>query len=263
MQQSLTKKPMSEKTSECCGSGKCCCGSHSKKFYLAVVFLVGLFIFWGFRVAEMWTSISGDYPREITVEGEGKGYAVPDIAKLTLGVSTTGAKSDLVVAENSKKVNKVIEELKTFKIDAKDVKTVDYYLGQNYNYKGELDGYMLNQSMVVIVRDFNQIGEIVTKTSKVGANSIGGIVFEVENKVDVKSRAREEAIKNAKATAANIEKQTGLKLKDIKSYYEYENISYDGKGGYGGDMMSAAPAPEIQPGQEEMVLKVSLTYQVD
>jgi len=232
-------------------------------FYLVVIFLAGLFIFWGFRIVEMYTSITGNYPREITVEGDGKAYVTPNIASITLGVMTNGKTSELTVAENSKKVNKIIEELKNFKIDPKDIRTTDYYLNQGYNYEGKPDGYTLNQSLVVKVKDFNQIGEIISKTAKLGANSVGGIVFDVDNKVEVKSRAREEAIKNAKATAVNIEKQTGLHLTKVKNYYEYENPSYGGGMGGGGEMMALSPSPNVQPGQQEISLKVTLTYQVD
>jgi len=257
---------MAEKPCECgCGSNKCCCSGHSKKFILVVIFLIGLFVYGGFRIAEMWNSITGNYPREITVEGDGKAYATPDIARITLGVTTKGENSETIVQDNAKKINQVIAELKKFNITEQDIQTTSYYLGPNYNYEGKIEGQYLDQSLIITVRDFAKIGEIITTTSKVGANTVGGITFDISNKTEIKSRAREEAIKNAKLTAENIEKQSGLTFGKITNYYEYENMVYDGYGygkGGGGMVDAAAVSPDIQPGQQEINLKVNLTYRV-
>ena len=79
--------------------------------------------------------------------------------------------------------------------------------------------------------------------------------------------AREKAIANAKKKAEQVAEQTGLKLGNVVSFYEYENTSYDSGYGKGGMMEVEATAiepqpPTIEPGKQEISLTVTLGYKV-
>lgn len=240
-------------------------------FIIVIVFLVGLLGFWGFRMYEIWNSAHGNYAREISVDGIGKTYVIPDIAEVTLGVTTDAATSDEAVKQNTKKINAVMEALNSFKIEKKDIQTTGYYLNPKYNWtqdKGSVqDGYTLNQTILVKVRDFAKVGEILAKTTKAGANTVGGVNFTIDDPEKGKAEARAEAIKKAKAKALVIADQAGLSLGDVVNYYEYGDayLSY-GKGGYamaeGGGGGEMAVVPVIEPGQNEVNMTVNLTYKL-
>lgn len=242
-----------------------------RMFILVIVFLVGLLAFWGFRMYEIWNSAHGNYAREITVEGNGKTYVIPDVAELTLGVTTDAATSDEAVKQNTKKINAVMEALNSFKIDKKDIQTTGYYLEPKYNWtqdKGSVqDGYTLDQTILVKVRDFTKVGEVLAKTTKAGANTVGGVYFTIDDPEKGKAEARAQAIEKAKAKAETIADQAGLSLGDVVNYYEYGGSDYYGKGGYamaeGGGGGEMAAAPVIEPGQSEVNLTVSLTYKLN
>lgn len=244
-----------------------------KLFTLLVVFLVGLFSFWGFRIYEIWKTTSGNNPREISVEGQGKAYIVPDVAKVVLGTTANGAASDVLVSENTKKVNEIIKVVKALGIAEEDIKTVNYNLSPRYVWdstKGNVpDGFTIDQSIEVKIRDFDKIGELLAQTAKAGANNTGGLTFIVDNEDKAKAEARKEAIKKAKTKASEIAGQTGLKLGKVIYFNEYTNnpgYYYDEASVKSFSTPEAAmdivDAPIISPGQNEINVTVNLTYRV-
>lgn len=241
----------------------------NRVFTILVIFLIGLVGFWSFRAFEIWSMTSGNYPpREISVEGKGTALVTPDIARVTLGVNTQGKNSKDIVKENTKKINDIMKALTDLGIEKKDIKTTSYYLNPNYQYtetKGSVqDGYMLDQSIEVTVRNFEIIGDVIAKSTEVGANTIGGANFTVEDPETAKAEAREKAIKNANKKAQQMADATGFKLGKVTSFYEYETYPEYGKGGMGGDIMAMeeVPTPTVEPGQQEVSLTVSLSYRI-
>ncbi|MEK7673527.1 MAG: SIMPL domain-containing protein [Patescibacteria group bacterium] len=243
----------------------------NRLYSVILVFVVGIIAFWGFRAYEIWNADPTNYPREITVEGIGKSYVVPDIAKISLGVNTKGKTSEATMSDNTKKINAIMSELEKLGIDKKDIKTTNFYLNPNYVYQpttgeSKQDGYILDQNIEVTVRDFEKTGDVISKSTSAGANMVGGINFTIEDRESAKTKAREEAITKAKLKAEMIEEQTGLRLGKIVNFYEYENGGdYYGKGGYSETMAmdtGAAVSPDVQPGEQEVSLTVSLTYRL-
>ena len=237
-------------------------------FIMLIVFLVGLLGFWSFRMYEIFRNSNGNYAREISVDSIGKAYVLPDVAEITLGVNTEAKTSDAAIADNTKKMNAVIEAIAKFNIDKKDIQTTGYYLNPKYNWtedKGSVqDGYTLDQTILVKVRDFAKVGEILAATTKAGANVVSGVNFTNDDLEKAKTEARTIAIAKAKEKAKAIAEQAGLKLGKMVNYYEYTDTPYDyGKGG----MMMAeggggAAVPVIEPGQKEVALTVTLTYKL-
>lgn len=240
----------------------------NRVFKLVILFIVFLAMYWGFKAYEILTSVTGNYVREISVDAEGTAYVVPDTAVIRLGVSTEGASSEAVVSENTDKMNKVLEAIKGLGIEESKIQTTSYYLTPDYtwdeNGNETTTGYTLDQTVEVRLQDFEKIGDLIAAANTAGANTVSGIEFTLEDPETAKTEARTEAIASAKAKAQQIAMASGLRLGDMVSYYEYSSY-YEGKGGYmdyyaeSADMMSV---PSIEPGQEEITLTVTLTYQI-
>ena len=241
-------------------------------FILLIVFLVGLTAFWGVRIAEMYNNIQGDYPREITVEGEGKAYAAPDMATLHLGVNTEAKTSEAAVEKNTEKMNGVLEAVKASGVEQEDIQTTNYYLSPKYEWSKDrgsyTDGYSLDQSLTIKIRDLENVSAVMAAASGAGATTMTGLTFEIEDPDKILEIARAEAVAKAKVKAENIEEQSGLDLGKVVSYYEYQsnNIGYAKGGMYMEEMAmsagSARTAPAIEPGQEEVSITVSITYKL-
>jgi len=240
-------------------------------FAMLLVALVGLMAFWGFRMYEIYNNSNGNYSREISVDAEGKAYVTPDVATLNLGVHTKAATAAKAVEENTLQMNKIITELTNAGVEKKDIQTASYYLNPDYKWTDSNgstpDGYVLDQSVTVKIRDFAKIGSIMASATTAGANTIGNIQFTIDDREKAKEKAREEAIAKARSKAEGIAEQTGLKLGKVVNYYEYED--YYAMDTYAGPYMAMAegggggmPAPDVQSGQQEVKLKVTLTYKL-
>ncbi len=209
-----------------------------------------------------------------SVVGSGTVYAKADIANIEVGLKT-GAKKTASEAttDSTNKMNDIIAELKKLGIDEKDIKTTSYNLSPVYNYtndKGqELVGYEVIQTVSLKIRDLSKIGDVISKTTEKGANQIGNINFTIDDEFALKNQARELAIQKAKEKAVLIAKQSGMRLGEVKSVYEnsdpnppiafsYSNAKMDLSASGAGVVAS----PNIQSGQNEIKVDVTLVYEV-
>lgn len=198
----------------------------------------------------------------VSFTGEGKVKATPDTAKVEIGLTTEGKDSISVQNENSSKMNAVIKFLKEQGIKEEDIKTSAYNLYPKYEYnkgKSTLVGYILKQMLTVTVRDLNKIGKVLDGAVSNGANEINSISLFIDKPEELKNKAREEAVKQAKEQALAASKIAGFNLGRIVGFSENtlgEPRIYEALGKGGG----AAPAPQIEPGSQEITINVTLTY---
>lgn len=207
----------------------------------------------------------------ITISGEGEVTATPDIAEVTLGVQTEKRDVAQAQAENTEQMNKIIEGLKGVGIDKDDIKTTNYNIYPNYDYSSEsgrrLLGYVVSQNVRVKIRDLEKISDVLSFAAESGANNVSGLSFTIDEPEDLRQQAREEALLNAKEKAESLAKIAGVKLGRLVSFHENS---------YGGDVYYAksfaldeavglgggGAAPSIEPGSQDILVNVTVTYEV-
>jgi len=242
----------------------------NKVFMLATVLVLGILVYFVGQMVYQFKFIDRQNANQITVSGEGKVYAKPDVAVVNLGVTTEGQTTADVIKSNTDKMNAVIKAVKDSGVDEKDILSTAYSLSPLYNYteaKGRVfQGYTLDQNIEVKIRDFTKIGDILSKATAKGANLANNLQFTIDNPEQFKQEARAKAIEQAKANAQNLAKVSGIKLGKLINVYENYSpypIMYNTKAlGLGGGAAESAPAPTIQPGQQEIDVTINLTYQV-
>jgi hypothetical protein len=240
----------------------------NRVFILIAILVLGLVVSYLGQMAYQFSSLPQNYPKEITITGEGKVFAKPDIATVSLGVKTEGAKSADVVSQNNEKMNAIISSVKELGVEDKDIKTSAYYLTPVYDYSewsGRVfRGYSLDQRITVKIRNFEKISDILDKATTEGANNISDLQFSVEDPEKSRSDARKEAIGQAKAKAEKFAADSGLKLVKLVNISEgYYPVPGYGLGGAGDSMLKEANvAPRIEAGQLEINSTVYLTYRV-
>ena len=208
------------------------------------------------------------YRNTINVIGEGKVMAKPDIALVKASVVSEGKNVTAVQDANTKNMNKIIEFLEDSGVKEKDIKTVNYNLNPRYVYREgaapRIAGYSITQGLEIKIRDLDKVGQILEGTVTAGANQINSFVFRVDDDEELRAEAREIAIKEAKKKAKELASQLGVKLVKLSGYNEsfsnpimYKEMSYDMAGRGGGGL------PNVQAGENEIIVNVNLSYEID
>lgn len=211
----------------------------------------------------------------ISVSGEGKVTATPDLATVTIGVLSQGTTAVDVKNQNNEKVNKITDFIKAQGVDSKDITTSQfsfYPQQENNNGSPKITGYQGNQSVTVKFRGVDksqdQLNKILDGAVNNGANEINGVNFSVEKPDYLQQQAKKMAIDNAKAKAQELASQAGLKLGKIVSIAE-------SSGGYPGPIMyptdvamgmggedAKSIAPDIQTGSQEITETMNVVFEV-
>lgn len=207
--------------------------------------------------------------RTISLDAQGKVTVRPDIAETSLGMMAEAATVAEAQQKNTEVMNKLIEKLKTLGIDSKDIQTANYNVYPQYNYtenEGQvLKGYQVSQSVNVKIRDLKKANQVLSLAGEVGANSVGGLNFTVDDRDIYKAQAREIAIKKVQEKAANLSSTLGVKIKGIVTFSEYESTPGDYPM-YKTNMMetgAGAPSPTVEPGTTDVVLTVNIVYSIE
>ncbi len=246
--------------------------SCEQKLVMGFVTILTLFlVFAGFKqlvgaVNDFRNGGTNNIPQTVSFTGEGKVKAVPDTAKVEVGLVTEGKDSISVQNENTSKMNAVIKFLKDQGIKDEDIKTSNYNLSPKYDYnkgKSTLVGYVINQMVAITVRDLTKVGRVLDGSVSSGANQVNSVSMFVDKPEEMKNKAREDAVKQAKEKASSASKIAGFKLGRVVSFYEnsvgeppiYYETMMDGRGGG-----AASSAPQIEPGSQEIKISVTLTY---
>lgn len=209
----------------------------------------------------------------ISVSGEGKVTATPDLATVNVGVLSQGTTAVDVKNQNNDKVNKVIAFIKQQGISDKDISTSQYsfYPQQDYNNgTPRITGYQGNQAVTVKVRgvdkDQSVLEKILDGAVNNGANEINGVNLTVEKPTDLQNEARRLAIADAKKKAQELAREAGLNLGKVVSIAE-SNVGYPVPMPYalgmgGGGVAEKSIAPSIEPGSQEITETMTVVFEV-
>lgn len=240
----------------------------NRMYKIPVVAVTVLAIFLAGVLAYQFQSLPQNQPMTVSVSGEGKMYAKPDIAIISFGAHTESLKSQEAVDKNNTIMNAVISAMKALGIEEKDIQTTGYNVNPIYDYTQSgrtFRGYSIDQQIQVKIRNFDKISAVLDKATMHGANTVSDLRFTVDDIEAVRSEARAKAITEAKAKAKSLFGQAGLRLGRLVNVSEGYNtpsplLPYGG--GYAGAMMKESVAPDIQAGQMEVTSTVTLTYQI-
>ena len=208
---------------------------------------------------------SADDAARITVTGEGRVDAAPDMATVSLGVVTEGTTAAEAMAANSIQLAAVLEQLKMGGIEDRDIQTSGLSLNPNWQ-QTEADptprimGYQASNMLTVRVRKLDQLGTVLDKTISDGANSFNGLCFGLSDPAPAMNEARKRAVTDAMARARLLTQAAGLTLGPVVSISE--------GGGFGGpqpmyrmDAAAASPVP-VAAGEVSTAASVTMVFEL-
>lgn len=209
-------------------------------------------------------TLSGsDIPRQITVSGTGKVYLVPDIAYIYIGVRSQADDVASALNENNRQAQGISDTLRESNVAAEDVQTTAFnvYPVQEYGPEGTVTktSYVVENTVFVKVRNLQNLGSILNSVVQAGANTINGISFDVENRVQAEADARRMAVEDAKAKAIELAGLAGVTLGELQTVSVYSSGGpmpvYEAKGG-----MSYSSSAPIAAGQLVIQVDASMSY---
>ena len=199
----------------------------------------------------------------INVTGTGTVEAAPDIASLTIGVTTQGETAVAALAANSAAMEAVMARLTAAGVEARDMQTSN--LSVNPNWTGydssapTISGYVAANLLTVTIRDLAGLGPVLDAAVQDGANTLNGLIFGFADPGPLLDEARKEAVADARARAELLATAAGVKLGRVLSISEGTP-----EGGpmpmYKADL-AAAPVP-VAAGAMDVAASVTIFYEI-
>ncbi len=157
------------------------------------------------------------------ITGHGEIMASPDTAYVTSGVTSQGTTAREALDANTADMTALLETLKAAGIASADIQTSGFSVNPNYVYSDSRDangyqlppkivGYTVTNGVTIHVRDLASLGAVLDKSVTVGANTISGITFAVEDPADLYNEARKAAFADAKSKADLYAEAAGVEL---------------------------------------------------
>jgi len=209
-------------------------------------------------------------PRTITVVGEGVVNIEPNVARTNIGVEVLRPTVEEAAAENSQIVDGLLATLTELGIPGEDIQTSGFNVyAERYGADGPASEdevqYRVSNTVTVIIRDLDKVGEVLDASIKAGANNIFGVEFLLDDATTVRSEARKVAVENARATAEELAALNGVQVGKVLAISEVVG----GAGGFYNNSISnfqigmgGAERTPIQPGQLRLTMQLQITYEL-
>jgi len=205
----------------------------------------------------------------VSVTGTGKITVKPTIARINFGVFTSKGTASAAQTENDATMSKITAALKAAGIKEDDIQTAGYSLQPRYVWdkttgKNILQGYDMNHTISVVVRNIKDAGKTVSLIADNGANTVSGISFDVDDATleQTKLAALSLAMANARKRADVVAKAAGKTILSAQTVIVNENTYTSYPMFKAADTTVAsgsAPAP-VEAGTLDIEMSVSVTY---
>ena len=200
----------------------------------------------------------------LSVEGTGEANTAPDQATVAIGITTHAADAAKAQNDNAWTAAQIQNAIAALGIDAKDIQTQNYSFRPTYrteeNRRGEINGYTVDNTVLVCVRDIELTGKVVDAALSHGANEISSLSFTASDARALRKVALKNAIADARDKADIIAQGLGKRIVGIQTVSE--NTGYPETRRYVGNMMLAAKdaATPIQPGSLTLTANVHIDF---
>lgn len=232
---------------------------------LSAVFLSSALVLPGLALADTAPAHS-PVPGTITVTGEGTVTAAPDLATVSLGVTTQGETAGAAMDANTAALTAVLERVKAAGVEGRDIQTSTLNLSPNWsNSDGSampvIQGYVATNMVQIRVRNLAVLGEVLDAAVADGANTLNGVSFGLAEPDPAMDEARKAAALDARARAELLTGAVGVQLGRVLTISE--------GGGYAPPMpmyrmeaaMADAPVP-VEGGEVGVTASVTITWEI-
>lgn len=202
---------------------------------------------------------------QITVTGDGSVDAAPDLAVLSMGVTTTADTATKAMAQNTAALAVVLDRLKAAGIAERDVQTSNLSLNPNWTgYDNttppRITGYTAVNQVTVRIRALDNLGVVLDAAITDGANTINGLSFGLADPRPAMDKARTAAVIDARAKAELLVQAAGANLGRILSIREGGGDAQPGPM-FRAQMADSGPVP-IAAGEVSTTAQVTVVFEI-
>ena len=146
--------------------------------------------------------------RLLTVNGQGIVRGAPDLAIITLGVVSEAKAARDALSANSESMSRIVSALKAEGMEGRDLQTSGFSVAPIYSqppanqdspepFAPEIVGYRAQNNVTLRIRDLTRVGALLDQVVTLGANSISGPSFTVDDPTRLEDEARRAAVADA------------------------------------------------------------------
>jgi uncharacterized protein len=203
----------------------------------------------------------------LSVQAEGKVEGAPDMATVSLGVTTDGATAQAAMSANAQRMDALTRSLRSAGVAARDVQTAQISVNPQYVYEENkpprLTGYQAVNTVNARVRNLDRLGRTLDAAIAAGGNTLNGVSFSYQNPDTVLDAARRDAIARARARATLYAEAAGLTVGRI--------VSINEGGGFTPPMPMPMPmmamreasvATPVSPGEIQTTVTVNVVFEL-
>lgn len=162
---------------------------------------------------------NGQISNAITVSGDGQVFAKPNMVQINVGFQETAQTSKEALDKVNNKVDEAMKVLKNNSIPDTDITTNNISVNTEYDYSTStrrVIGQRASQSLTIKVKKIDSKAvkavKIIDELSAINNLQMNGISFDIEDKSEFFSKARELAFNKAKQKAQELADLSKVKL---------------------------------------------------
>jgi uncharacterized protein YggE len=199
----------------------------------------------------------------ITVSASGKVTIVPDVARVTLGVTMTKPTVKAARSGAAQAMTGIIAAIKGLGIADADIQTVGLNLYPQYanGSSTRIAGYTISEQLQITIRDLDKAGDVVDTATAKGATDVNGISFELADPAKAMNDARAAAVVAARTSAQAMATAGGVTLDAVVSITDASPASPVYYAAPRAAAMDAAGTP-IQVGTQDVSVMVTVVFAI-
>lgn len=210
----------------------------------------------------------------ITVDGNATREVSPDMAVVSVGVTTDRPTAADAAAQNSRTAAALFDEIKAAGVPEHDVQTIQSSLVPVFDTdrsgaaSTKIKGFHAANVVEIRVHDLALVGPLVGRLIDKGANALQGVDFTFSNPTPLLDDMRADATRDAKRKAQIYADAAGVRLGRILNIAPESSPVMPMQMAAARKMKSdsiiaVAPAPmPLQPGQQSLESRVGITWEL-
>lgn len=207
----------------------------------------------------------------ITVHSKETINVVPDVADISLGVSTQAEDAVACQSQNNDTVDKIVAALTALGIPEASIQTSRFSLNPRYNWKDNVQtliGYEMNTAIALSDITLEQVGAVLSQSVDAGATNIDSIVYKSSQYDASYQEALKLAVESAKVKAQSLAEASGRTLGDVLTVEELtanETARYTASNDIALEGLSKASgsAAKVLPGEVAVEANITVTFNLN